>query len=67
MSAVVRALEPEPIAPWAETVPGAPPMTMAEFLDVPDDSGWRYELVDHEGQSGAVFGRRNTSRVDRVA
>lgn len=46
MSAALRALEPESIAPWAETVPGAPPMTMAEFLDFPDDSGWRYELVD---------------------
>ena len=34
-------------APWAEVVPGMPPMTIDEFLDYPDgDDGYCYELVD---------------------
>jgi Uma2 family endonuclease len=34
------------IAPWAETVPGAPShMTVDDLLDWPDD-GYRYELVE---------------------
>lgn len=41
----LRATPPSPIAPWAEVVPGVGPMTMAAFLDYPDDDGSRYELV----------------------
>jgi len=38
---------PEPFAPWAEIVPGAPyPMTIQDLLDWPDDDGYRYELVE---------------------
>jgi Uma2 family endonuclease len=35
----------EIIAPWAERVPGASPMTADELLALHDD-GWQYELVD---------------------
>ena len=38
---------PDPVAPWAEVVPGAPyPMTIQDLLDWPDDDGYRYELVE---------------------
>ncbi len=41
----LRAYPPDPIAPWAEIVPGAPyPMTVDEMYAVPDDK-WTYELV----------------------
>ena len=39
-----RALTPAPIAPWAEIVPGTPPMTVDELHAIPDD-GWTYELL----------------------
>ncbi len=45
--AALRAHPPDPVAPWAEVVPGAPyPMTIQDLLDWPDDDGYRYELVD---------------------
>ena len=37
-------LAPSAVAPWAEVVPGAPPMTVDELEALPDD-GWTYELV----------------------
>ncbi len=37
---------PVAVAPWAEVVPGAGPMTMADYLAYPDGDGYRYELVD---------------------
>jgi hypothetical protein len=41
----LRAYPPDPIAPWAEIVPGAPyPMTADELHAIPDDR-WGYELV----------------------
>ena len=41
-----HAVPPDPLAPWAEVVPGAPfPMTEAALLRLPDD-GWCYELVE---------------------
>jgi len=43
MSAL-RASPPDPIAPWAEVVPGMPLMTVDELHAMPDD-GWAYELV----------------------
>ncbi len=43
----IRALPPDPIAPWAEIVPHAPHhMTVADLLDWPDDDGYRYEVVE---------------------
>jgi len=44
MSAV-RIPHPEPLAPWAEIVPGTGPMTVADLLDWPDDA-YRYEVVE---------------------
>jgi Uma2 family endonuclease len=42
-----RAITPRSIAPWAEVVPNAPyPMTVAALLDLPDDDGYRYEVVE---------------------
>ena len=35
----------EILAPWAEIVPDAEPMTVADLLTLPDD-GWQYELLD---------------------
>jgi len=43
--AAMRALPPEPIAPWAEVVPGVGPMTVEDLLAWPDD-GCRYEVVE---------------------
>ncbi len=40
----LRASPPDPIAPWAEIVPGMPPMTVDELHAIPDD-GYVYELV----------------------
>lgn len=34
-----------PIAPWAEAVPGYPPVTVDILLTLPDD-GYRYEVVE---------------------
>jgi len=43
----VQHRQSETLAPWAEVVPGATPMTMADFLAYPDgDDGYCYELVD---------------------
>lgn len=39
-----RSSTPDPIAPWAETVPNMPPMTVDELHAIPDD-GWVYELI----------------------
>lgn len=43
--AALRATPPPPIAPWAEVVPDAPPMTTDDLHALPDD-GWTYELVN---------------------
>ncbi len=45
MTSVVRAVPPEPVAPWAEVVPDMPPLTEDDLLALPDD-GWQYELVE---------------------
>lgn len=46
MNTQAQALPPNP-APWAEIVPGAPPMTLGEFINYPDGAdGYRYELVE---------------------
>lgn len=36
----------ETLAPWAQLVPGFGPMTVDEMMNLPDDDGWMYELVD---------------------
>ncbi|MCA1599537.1 MAG: Uma2 family endonuclease [Chloroflexi bacterium] len=59
----LRATPPSSIAPWAEVVPDIGPMTMAAFLDYPDDDGCRYELV--EGVLVRMVGSRD--RALRVA
>jgi len=42
-----HAFPPEPVAPWAEVAPDAPPhMTLAAFLAYPGGNGYRYELVE---------------------
>lgn len=42
----IQTLPPNP-APWAEVVPGVPPMTLDEFLNYPDGADrYRYELVE---------------------
>ncbi len=41
-----RAFTPDPIAPWAEIVPDAPPMTVDDLHAMPDD-GWAYELIQN--------------------
>lgn len=38
-------LPPPPFAPWAEIVPGMPPMTVDELDAMPEDE-WTYELVN---------------------
>jgi len=57
-----RARPPDAVAPWAEIVPGAGHMTMATFLDYPDDDGYRYELV--EGALVRMVGSR--PRANRI-
>jgi|GEM_PF-66708 len=43
----LRSAATDPVAPWAEIVPGAPyPMTMQDLLEWPQDEGYRYELVE---------------------
>ena len=44
-SQCVRPLSPEPLAPWAMPMPGAPRMSVGELSTRPDDS-WQYELID---------------------
>ncbi len=59
-----HAVPPDPPAPWAEVVPGAPfPMTEAALLRLPDD-GWCYELVEGVLVRMPPSGRRAT-RISR--
>jgi Uma2 family endonuclease len=52
----------ETLAPWAEIVPNAGPMTVQKVLALPDD-GWRYEVV--EGVLVRVGG--SSYRATRIA
>jgi Uma2 family endonuclease len=45
MSTAAQMLTPPPFAPWAEVVPGVPPMTVDELHAIPED-GWAYELLN---------------------
>jgi Uma2 family endonuclease len=49
----------ETLAPWAEIVPDAEPMTVDDLLTLPDD-GWQYELVDGRLVRMAGSGQRAT-------
>jgi Uma2 family endonuclease len=51
-----RALGSDTLAPWAEVVPGAGPMSVDDLLRLPDHDGWRYEVV--EGVLVRVAGSR---------
>ncbi len=42
----IRTLPPDPVAPWAEIVPGYGHMTVADLVSLPDDDGYRYEVVE---------------------
>ncbi len=44
--AAIRAFPSDSVAPWAEVVPGYGRMTVADLLDLPDDDGYRYEVVE---------------------
>ena len=50
------ALDLETLAPWAEAVERAGPMTVSDLLALPDRDGWRYEVV--EGVLVRVAGSR---------
>ena len=45
MATHAHSRSPNAHAPWAEIVPGADPMTVAEYERLPED-GWQYELVE---------------------
>lgn len=55
-----HAPHPEPFAPWAEIVPGAPSMTIDDLLAWPGDDGYRYELVEGMLVRMAGSGKRAT-------
>ena len=44
--AEAHAMTTDTLAPWAELVPNAEPMTVDKLLALPDDDGWQYELVE---------------------
>ncbi|MGI8916291.1 MAG: Uma2 family endonuclease [Chloroflexota bacterium] len=46
MSASTQTSPRNSLAPWAEVVPDAPPMTVDDLESLPDDEGWVYELVE---------------------
>lgn len=46
MSATTHVSARNSLAPWAEIVPGAAPMTVDDLESLPDDEGWVYELVE---------------------
>jgi len=55
-----RAIPPSNIlAPWAEIIPGAGPVTVDALLTMPDD-GWRYEVVEGVLVRAAGSGKRAT-------
>ncbi len=60
MSAQPHILQPNTLAPWAEIVPDAGPMTVDELLSLPDD-GWRYEVVEGVLVRVAGSGQRATA------
>lgn len=49
-----------PFAPWAQVVPDAPQMTVNDFLNWPDNDGYRYELVEGTLVRMAGSGKRVT-------
>ena len=45
MTSQAHAVPPNRLAPWAEIVPNAPRMSVADLATLPDDE-WQYELVE---------------------
>jgi len=69
MSATTSILPHNPIAPWAEIVPNAPPATVDDLLRLPDD-GWQYEVVQGvlvrmagSGQQATALGAKLLARL----
>jgi len=69
MSATTSILPRDPIAPWAEIVPNAPPATVDDLLRLPDD-GWQYEVVQGvlvrmagSGQQATALGAKLLARL----
>lgn len=65
MSTAERTIPRDPIAPWAEIVTGAPPMTVEMLLRMRDD-GWIYEVVDGRLVRMAGSGQRATTIAARL-
>lgn len=64
-----RVISAEILTPWAEVVPDAGRMTVADLLALPDD-GWRYEVVEGvlirvagSGAKATTVGRRLAARL----
>ncbi len=55
----------DPIAPWAEVVPNAPPATVDDLLRLPDD-GWQYEVVQGVLVRMAGSGQRATTLAAKL-
>ncbi len=55
----------DPIAPWAEVVPNAPPATVDDLLYLPDD-GWQYEVVQGVLVRMAGSGQRATTLAAKL-
>jgi len=55
----------DPIAPWAEVVPHAPPATVDDLLYLPDD-GWQYEVVQGVLVRMAGSGQRATALAAKL-
>ena len=65
MSTPARAIPRDPIAPWAEVAPGAPPTTVQMLLSMADD-GWIYEVVNGRLVRMAGSGQRATTIAARL-
>ena len=69
MSVASCTIPRDPIAPWAEIVPNAPPATVDDLLRLPDD-GWQYEVVQGvlvrmagSGQQATALGAKLLARL----
>jgi len=59
--AEARALAADTLAPWAEIMPGRGYTTVDDMLALPDDDGWRYEVVEGVLVRMAGSGKRATT------
>ncbi len=69
MSIASSTIPRDPIAPWAEIVPNAPPATVDDLLRLSDD-GWQYEVVQGvlvrmagSGQQATALGMKLGARL----